>query len=145
MDFKKEAIYKLQCYNAKRESIANTDAEIKRLESELGRIRSATTDATPVSGGTNQREDMLINNIALRIELKAAQTDTVEWLRIVDEALRSLSDSEYRILDLMYMNRAKGNVDRLCEELHIEKPTVYRWRDSALRHFTIALYGITET
>lgn len=145
MDFMKEAAHRLQSYVPKQASIASTEAEIKRLEAEIVRIRSATTDSTPVSGGTNQREDMLINNIVMRTELKSAQEETREWLRITDNALSILTDTERRILDLMYIHRAKGNVDRLCEELHIEKPTVYRWRESALRRFTLALYGVAET
>lgn len=36
-------------------------------------------------------------------------------------------------------------MDRLCEELGLEKATVYRRRDAALRHFTLALYGVTES
>ncbi|MCD7860112.1 MAG: hypothetical protein LUH51_08170 [Firmicutes bacterium] len=38
-----------------------------------------------------------------------------------------------------------GNVDRLCGDLACEQSTVYRKRDKALRHFTIALYGLTES
>ena len=39
---------------------------------------------------------------------------------------------------------AQGNVDRLCEELGIEKAMVYRRKEFALRKFTIALYGAVE-
>lgn len=144
MNFKREAIDKLRCYTAKQESIRFTEDQIKELEMEFGNIQSAMKDGTPVSGGTNQREERLINNIALRVEIKAAQEQTREWLRIMDTALGTLSQEERRILDLMYIHRAKGNVERLCAEFNIEKPTVYRWKDSALRRFSMALYGVTE-
>ena len=36
-------------------------------------------------------------------------------------------------------------VKAVCEELGVEKAQVYRRRDSALRHFTLCLYGQTES
>ena len=60
-------------------------------------------------------------------------------------ALAVLDDEERLILDKFYIHRAKGNVGDLCERLNVEQSTVYRKRDNALRRFTIALYGVTET
>ena len=84
---------------------------------------------------------MIINNIALRQELHSAIEDTEKWLRIVDGALATLSPEERFILDRMYIHRHKGNVERVCDELKIEKTSVYRRRDAALRKFTISMYG----
>lgn len=141
MDYKKEVIDKLRCYTAKRESLRWSAEEIRRLESELCSIRSATSDGIPVSGGTNVREDRLINNIALREEMAASQKRTREWLHVMDGVLGQLDPEEFRILDLMYIRREKGNVELLCDELNIEKNTVYYRKDKALRHFAIILYG----
>lgn len=145
MDFRREAVEKLRCYAAKKESIARSESEIKRLECERDRIRSEVTDSTPVSGGANMREEAMINNIALRSEMEAAIKDTQEWLHIVDDALMSLDADERLILDKMYIHRAKGNIDKLCDQLHVEKPTIYRRKDKAVKNFTLSLYGITET
>ena len=67
------------------------------------------------------------------------------WVAQVDKALAVLDDEERLVLDRFYIHRAKGNVGDLCERLNVEQATVYRKRDSALRRFTIALYGVTET
>lgn len=48
-------------------------------------------------------------------------------------------------MDRFYINPAKGNLDRLCEELFLEKSAAYRRKDAALRKFTIALCGVTES
>lgn len=40
---------------------------------------------------------------------------------------------------------AKGAAAELCDRLNLEKSAVYDRRDKALRHFTLALYGVTET
>lgn len=145
MDWKREAIDKLKCYEAKRTSLERAREELRRLEDDMTRIRSATTDGTPVSGGTSTREDAIVNNITRREELKVAMREATAWVKIVDGGLAVLDDEERHILDRLYIHRAMENVERLCDELHVEVATVYRRRDKALRHFTLALYGVVET
>lgn len=145
MNWKREAIDKLKNYEARREALENIPKEIKRLESAYAGIRSATTDGTPVSGGGNTREDSMLSNIVHRDELKRRLREARLWVAQVDKALAVLDDEERLVLDRFYIHRAKGNVGELCERLNVEQATVYRKRDSALRRFTIALYGVTET
>lgn len=145
MNWKREAIDKLKNYEAHREALENIPKEIRRLESSFAGIRSATTDGTPVSGGGNTREDAMLSNIVHRDELKRRLKEARLWVAQVDKALSVLDDEERLVLDRFYIHRAKGNVGELCERLNVEQATVYRKRDSALRRFTIALYGVTET
>ena len=145
MNWKREAIDKLKNYVAHQEALENIPQEIKRLESAYAGIRSATTDGTPVSGGGNTREDSMLSNIVHRDELKRRLKEARLWVSQVDKALAVLDDEERLVLDRFYIHRAKGNVGELCERLNVEQATVYRKRDSALRRFTIALYGVTET
>ena len=145
MNWKREAIDKLKNYEAHREALENIPKEIKRLESAYAGIRSATTDGTPVSGGGNTREDSMLSNIVHRDELKRRLKEARLWVAQVDKALAVLDDEERLVLDRFYIHRAKGNVGELCERLNVEQATVYRKRDSALRRFTIALYGVTDT
>ncbi|NLU24135.1 MAG: DUF1492 domain-containing protein [Clostridiales bacterium] len=145
MDWKREAVDKLRCYEAKRTSLSTMEEELRRLDDAMTGIRSATSDSTPVSGGSSTREDAMINNIANREELRRARRDAVRWVRMVDAALAVLDDEERLVLDRFYIHRQKGNVDRLCEDMHVEKAQVYRRKDNAVRHFTIALYGNIET
>lgn len=144
MNWKYEAIDKLKQYYAKQQSLTNIPAEISRLECAMRSIRSATADGTPVTGGGSGREDMMISNIAHRQELENAMEMAAAWVHTVNSALATLSPEERLILDRFYMNPAKGNVNRLCEELGVEKSQVYTKKDAALHHFTIALYGCTE-
>lgn len=145
MNCLKEAENKLRDYNAKSHSIGVVQDEIARLESEMSCVRSATTDSTPVQGGGNCREDALLSNIAMRAELAAARDSTKTWLNTVDSALSVLSGEERHILDMFYINRRRGHVERLADELCIEQAQVYRRKNIALRHFALALYGVTET
>ena len=67
------------------------------------------------------------------------------WVDVVDAALGVLGDEERLVLDQFYIHLARGAVRELCERLNLEKSAVYDRRDKALRHFTLALYGVTET
>ena len=145
MDWKREAADKLRNYEAHKQALENLPKEIKRLESSYTGIRSATTDGTAVSGGGSTREDAMLSNIVHRDELKRRLKEARLWVSMVDKALAVLDDEECLVLDYFYIHRAKGNVGELCERLNVEQATVYRKRDSALRRFTIALYGVTET
>ena len=145
MNWKREAADKLKNYEAHKQALECLPKEIKRLESAYTGIRSATTDGTPVSGGGNTREDSMLSNIVHRDELKRRLKEARLWVAQVDKALAVLDDEERLVLDRFYIHRANGAVEALCESLSLEKSAVYDRRDKALRHFTLALYGVTET
>ena len=144
MNWKFEAIEKLRLYEAKKQSLRSIPEEIARLESAMKSIRSASADGSPVKGGGSGREDMMLSNIAHREELERSLEQAKRWVAVVDGGLKILGVEERLILDRLYINPARGNVDRLCAELGIEQSSVYRRRDKALHHFTICLYGCSE-
>lgn len=145
MNWKREAVDKLRNYEAHKQALENLPKEIKRLEGTFTGIRSASTEGTHVSGGGGTREDVMLSNIVHRDELKRRLKEARLWVTQVDKALTVLDDEERLVLERFYIHSAKGNVDVLCEQLHIERSAVYDRRDKALRRFTIALYGATET
>lgn len=144
MNWKYEAIDKLKQYEAKKQALSNIPGEIKRLEMAMQSIRSATSDSSPVKGGGSGREDMYLSNIVQREELERSQEQVGIWVALVDAGLEILNEEDRLILDRFYINPARGNVDRLCGELGVEKSQVYDRKDAALRRFTIALYGCYE-
>lgn len=145
MNWKREAIDKLKNYEAHREALRNIPEEIERLESAYAGIRGAATDSARVSGGGSTREDSMLANIVYRGELERRLKEARLWVSVVDRGLRVLDDEERLVLDKFYIHRAKGATGELCARMNVEISTVYRKRDSALRHFTIALYGAAET
>ena len=144
MNWKAEAMEKLRRYDAMRLATINIPLEIQRLEIDAQSIRSARTDSTPVSGGGNRREDAMLNNILQRQELNRTLQQAQIWLQATDRALTALSQEEKLILHRLYIYPEKGGVERLCRELELESSSIYRRRDRALKHFTIAFYGIEE-
>ena len=140
MNWKKEAIDKLVCYNARKRALRTIPNQIKELRLRRQGIHAARTDGVAVGGGT-RREDRIINSIVYEEELRERLAATKLWVESVDEALACLDDQERLILDRFYISPHSGSADRLCEELAMERSSVYRKKDQALRRFTMALYG----
>ena len=144
MDWKEEAKEKLRRYNAMRLATVNIPEELQRLEVDAQSIRSARTDGSTVSGGGSKREDAMINNIMERQELERTLKQAHIWLRSTDRALTALPSEEQMILHRLYIYPQKGSLQQLSKELGVETSSIYRRRDKALKHFTLALYGIAE-
>lgn len=145
MIWKHEAIEKLKQYEVKCAALENIPLEIRQKELGMESIRSADPDNSPVKGNGTSREDMMLNNITYREELKESYSQTKLWVNAVDRALSVLTYEENLILERFYIHPEKKAADRLAGDLHVDIKTVYRRKDDALRKFTIALYGITET
>ena len=144
MNWKQEAVEKLKKLEAMRLSLVSIPEEIKRLETAACSLRGAATDRTPVKGGGSRREDALLDNIVYRQELKRNREQAARWVRAANNALGALSMEEKLILTRLYILPEKGAAERLLSELELERSTLYRHRDSALRKFTMALYGVDE-
>lgn len=144
MNWKAEATEKLRRYGAMRLAAINLPQEIRRLQLDARSIRSARTDSMPVSGGGNQREEALLNNLIQRQELDNTLKQANLWLKNTDRAMGILSPEEKQILHKLLIYPQKHGVEQLCQELGMEQSTIYRKRDEALRRFTLAYYGICE-
>lgn len=138
------AIQRLRDYENRKQSLANIPMQIKTLEMQCEALRSATTDGTPVRGGTNMREDMLVSNIAKREELKNNYRIAKREVELTEKGLSALTDDERKILELFYINRPRDYIERLCEELCVERSRVYTLKDNALHKFTVVVYGVVE-
>lgn len=144
MIWKNEAIEKLKLYEAKRLALKSIPLEIRRLELDMQSIRSATSDGSPIKGGSNKREDMYLSNIVHREELERSLNQAKIWVSLTQAALSLLSDEERLLLDRFYIHPEKRAADSLAGELRVDVKTVYKRKNEALRRFTISLYGETE-
>lgn len=145
MNWKQEAIEKLEQYDAKKQSLRSIPTEIDRLESLTRQIRGSRTDGIAVKGSGGGREDMLLNNIIQREELNWSLEQAQKWVGLVESGLSVLNDEDRLILDRFYIRSEKGAADRLAGDLCMDVKTVYRRKDAALRRFTIALWGCVES
>ena len=65
-------------------------------------------------------------------------------IELTEKGLVALDQKERRVLDGFYINPIDNHVVKLCEELNIEKSSLYRLKDTALKKFTRSEYGIVE-
>lgn len=144
MNWKNEAMDRLRQYDAMRLAVMNIPQEIKRLEAASTAIRGAHIDGNAIQPGSSRREEAILDNMMSRQELMWRLEQAESWLSCMDRALGALSGEEKLVLQRFYINPEKGSVERLCSELGLESSSVYRKRDKALRHFTVALYGSAE-
>ena len=145
MNWKAEAMEKLNRYHAMRQALQNIPEEIKRLEADAHSLRCARPDQVSVQGGAGKREDMLLNSLVYRQELQDQLRRAKCWVKVTDRALAALTPEEKLILHRMYILPERGCIERLTTELGVEQSSIYRKRDKALRKFTYALYGICES
>ena len=136
MDWRIEAIDKLKCYRVKKASVKGLEEEIQELEEELASIRKA-----PAS---KAQEGEILDNLTQQEALKRSMALTRQWLKRVNRGLAALGEDDRRLLHCFFMQKEKGGLDQLCQELDIDKDAAYSRRDSALRYFTMALYGVAE-
>lgn len=142
MDWKAEAIEKLQGYDSQRQALDHIPLELERLGAAYTGIRSARLGGMPRSGSSSSgREDAMISNISRRDSLKRKLKEARLWVEIVDGGLSVLDDEERLALGYCYIHKVKGSINELCYQLNVDTSAAYRRRDSALRRFTQALYG----
>lgn len=122
-------------------ALDNIPEEIEILEAQYTAIRAVSTDAEPVAGGTNHREDALIANILRREELAANLEITRRQVEQTEKILGQLQPNERRVLERFYVTGERYCVDRLCEELGYERAQIYRIKDSAVVSFAKRLQG----
>ena len=145
MDWKREVIEKLRVYSFQKNALVSIPEEIERIEESMCGIRAVATDAVLGSGKRNTCEDRLLSKITQQRMLERRLAETRSWLTTMDRALNMLSREDRLILERFYIHPAKGNVDRLCEELAIEKPGLYKRKEKALRRLILAMYGTVES
>lgn len=92
------------------------------------------------------REERLLSNIVQREEYKLMRDRAKISVSMVDRGLSVLTADEKRLLYRMYISQEKGKIAQLMSETGLMEPSsLYKRVNKALRRFTIALYGCTES
>lgn len=118
MDFKAAAIADLKNLNGR---ILAADTIARRLW-----LLGSETDKN------KNPEYIMLTERLYRIEQLIAITKT---------GLKALTPQQRLVLEKFYVNRNDGYIEDLCEELCVEKSTVYRIKNAALEMFVATQYG----
>lgn len=144
MNWKKEAENDLRSYERRLMSLENSREKMLALEDQMTATKSGMCDFTPVVGGGNKAQENMINCIAEIERLKFTIKSVERLVELTEKGLSMLTTEERKVLDLFYINRVKGHVERLTEELHLESSQIYRIKDAALYKFTTSIYGLID-
>lgn len=141
MDWKTEAVEKLRRYGAMKAALVHLPMELARAENQADALHGASTDKVAVKKSGNNGENRMLDNLVLRQELSWALEDAKYWVQVTEGALKTLNETQKTILDRMYICPDGGAVQDLCQQLDAEQSSIYRWKEEALRRFTLSLYG----
>lgn len=146
IEWKYTAREKLRDYVGQQNAVRNLPKELESLQSKLDSLKSMDLESDRVMGSGATREDLILSNLVHQEEVKRMLSRAQIAVRLVDDALEVLDAEELRILDIMHIHPSKGKIERIKEEFCLEETkSVYRRVDKALRKFTVAYYGLTES
>lgn len=142
-------LWKIKCksdlYNLRKNEAAviNLPEEIELERERMVSIKSASTGTAPVQGGGCKFEDRMNNSICLIDSLTENLGFAEREVELTRKALNMLSKDERRILEVLYIDRQKQGVERLCEELGIADHTTIRKKAAkALENYCAFKYGV---
>ena len=129
----------LEMYPAKKEALTTIPERLRELESAFVSIGSPSADKVAVQGGGGN--DKALNNIVQRESLFRNYAEVLAFTARVERGLAVLTEDENEILRRCFIHPERGAVERIAQAKGLDKSTVYRMRDDALRKFTMAMYG----
>ena len=144
MNWQKEAINDLRCHEKRKAAMESLAEEIRELRSRTYGSSSPAADAVPVQGGSSTAEGRWIDVIDELERKKEAWRITKRRVDAVERGLAALDEQQREILEAFFINRVQGGADYLAEKLHLERTRVYELRESAIRDFTTARYGVVD-
>lgn len=141
MRWDKELEGKLKEYPRKVASISNLKGRIAFLEEGLYTLKGSFRDTDPVQGGGSPQEDILLSKIMEKGELEKNLADVRHEIAWVDKGLACLTETELKIIQMMYLQEYRVSVEKVCRAVGYEKTQVYKIKGDALRKMTLELYG----
>lgn len=112
MNWQKISIERLREYEARQQSLSIIPEQIKSLELNFTSIRASRTDGTLTRDGNgNKREEALVNNIAMRDELKRNLEIAKREVEITEKGLSGLTEEQQKILYRFYISRSHGHIE----------------------------------
>ena len=120
--------------------IANLRDQLQQAEAEAASIRAISFDVVGKASSPDPHtiESRLAKIESLRYHLKALELEQ----NVISRNLADLSPNERRCLEVMVIQRRRGGLVDLMDELQYSAPQLYRIRHAALERMRRRLDGI---
>ena len=145
MNWLSESISDLRLYGQRKRFLENVDSQLIWLENDFTALKGCATDSEAVEGGASRSEDHLLNNIIKRDKLRQNKELAEKFVQTIERTLYLLPRQQQEILAEFFIDRSKGHIERLMEKYHVEQSMVYKFKNEALRNFTLLRSGYIET
>jgi hypothetical protein len=113
---------------------ASHAADIIRQAEEMMTSMAGFSSSTPVQGGGNKREEMLINCI----DRKAGAEYAVDYMEMMTRALDHLTNDEKDLVISFFADRI--GIRWVCRKYHVGKTRAYELCNNALIHLDRLLF-----
>lgn len=139
--FSKQKLYEYNSLKCAVKNISERIQELKLMQTALSKgIIRERVQGGKASSSEDQKLSIICELDRLQTILKIRSSD----LRRIDRALNSLTKEQQTILRYFYIDAYDNHIERLMQDLCMERRTVYYKHDAALRDFTIAMYGVCD-
>ena len=129
----KAAAHVLQEWSVMEERLDNAPEQIWLATERLTSIRGFSS-STPVQGGGNKREEMLVQNLDMKMLAEKGVEDAKIDFSCVMPAWNSLTDDERYVLRERFIEGGNG-IQRIMKRRNVEKTAAYNMTNSALKRF----------
>lgn len=143
MNWKTETMEKLRRYPLMVKAVQIIPMELRRLEQEAAAL-AGTSVGQGTGAGDRGREDKLLNILVRKRTLELNRRNAQWWVDFTRQALEQLAPEDRQLLTHLYMETDRS-IQQICYDLGMEKTSLYRRRESALKNLTLIMFGATES
>lgn len=140
MNWKQETIDKLEKYRAMTHAVKSIPLELFSLNKEAQAVQSRRPRNPQAQKAQQER---LMDLMVKRQELEQCLSNAECWTQITADAMAQLTDQERSLLTMLYIDKVDPRM--VCMQKNLDRSSLYRHRDAALKKLTLALYGALES
>lgn len=139
MDWKKNTIEEIKNYSYLRIKCVRLREKLEELESKSKTIHGVKLSHQKIKSSAQSQK--ILNQLIEREELYHMLNATRNKVKKLERAFKKLDPNERSILDKFYISRQDLTLAQMCSHFSVERSTLYRMKDSALKKLALNLFG----
>lgn len=132
----------LKEYASLKECLENIPEQVSEMESRIISLKAVQYDKTPVQGGMSGHESRLIDFIDKKERLLLNYEIAKAKVARIERGLSVLNDRERFVIEKDFFEGWR--IESICVALNYEERTIYNIKNTALKKFTLAMFGVLD-